>query len=44
MNAVAGLVEQLGGEVVGINFVIDLTFLRGRERLAKYDVYSLMEY
>jgi adenine phosphoribosyltransferase len=44
MNAVAGLVEQLGGEVVGINFVIDLTFLNGRERLAKYDVYSLMEY
>jgi adenine phosphoribosyltransferase len=44
MNAVAGLVERLGGEVVGINFVIDLTFLNGRERLAKYDVYSLMQY
>ena len=44
MNAVAGLVEHLGGEVVGINFVIDLTFLNGRERLAQYDVYSLMEY
>ena len=44
MNAVAGLVEQLGGEVVGINFVIDLTFLNGRERLAQYDVFSLMEY
>jgi len=44
MNAVAGLVEQLGGEVVGINFVIDLTFLNGRGRLARYDVYSLMEY
>jgi adenine phosphoribosyltransferase len=44
MSAVAGLVERLGGEVVGINFVIDLTFLNGRERLQKYDVYSLMEY
>jgi adenine phosphoribosyltransferase len=44
MNAVAGLIERLGGEVVGINFVIDLTFLKGRERLEKYDVYSLMEY
>ena len=44
MNAVAGLIEQLGGEVVGINFVIDLTFLNGRERLERYDVYSLMEY
>jgi adenine phosphoribosyltransferase len=44
MQAVAGLVEQLGGEVVGINFVIDLTFLGGRERLAQYDLYSLIEY
>jgi adenine phosphoribosyltransferase len=44
MNAVAGLVEQLGGEVVGITFVIDLTFLGGRERLSRYDLYSLMEY
>jgi adenine phosphoribosyltransferase len=44
MEAVAGLVEQLGGEVVGINFVIELTFLGGRDRLARYDVYSLMEY
>jgi len=44
MNAVAGLIERLGGEVVGINFVIDLTFLNGRERLAEYDVFSLMEY
>src|SRR4051812_42193318 len=44
VEAIAGLVTQLGGEVVGINFVIDLTFLKGRERLAQYDLYSLMEY
>jgi adenine phosphoribosyltransferase len=44
VEAIAGLVTQLGGEVVGINFVIDLTFLKGRERLAQWDVYSLMEY
>jgi adenine phosphoribosyltransferase len=44
VSAIAGLVEQLGGEVVGINFVIDLTFLGGREKLSKYDVFSLMEY
>ncbi len=44
VSAIAGLVEQLGGEVVGINFVIDLTFLGGREKLAQYDVFSLMEY
>jgi adenine phosphoribosyltransferase len=44
VEAIAGLVTQLGGEVVGINFVIDLTFLGGRERLKEYDTYSLMEY
>lgn len=44
VEAIAGLVTSLGGEVVGINFVIDLTFLGGRDRLAQYDIYSLMEY
>ena len=44
VEAIAGLVTSLGGEVVGINFVIDLTFLGGRERLKQYDLYSLMEY
>ena len=44
VSAIAGLVEQLGGEVVGINFVIDLTFLKGRERLAQYDLHALIEY
>ena len=44
VKAIAGLVEQLGGHVVGLNFVIDLTFLGGRDKLAQYDVYSLMEY
>jgi adenine phosphoribosyltransferase len=44
VNAIAGLVEQLGGEVVGINFVIDLTFLGGRDRLQQYDLFSLLAY
>jgi adenine phosphoribosyltransferase len=44
VEAIAGLVTQLGGEVVGINFVIDLAFLGGRDRLAAYDVFSLMQY
>jgi adenine phosphoribosyltransferase len=44
VKAIAGLVEQLGGYVVGINFVIDLTFLGGREKLAGYDLYTLIEY
>ena len=38
------LVEQLGGVVVGALFVIELTFLNGRERLSGYDVHALLEY
>jgi adenine phosphoribosyltransferase len=38
------LVEGLGGVVVGLLFVIELTFLEGRERLAGYDVHSLIQY
>jgi adenine phosphoribosyltransferase len=44
VEAIAGLVEQLGGHVVGINFVIELSFLEGRKRLGGYDIYSLIEY
>jgi adenine phosphoribosyltransferase len=38
------LVEQLGGQVVGVAFIIELEFLSGRERLAGYDVHSLISY
>jgi adenine phosphoribosyltransferase len=38
------LVEQLGGTVVGLAFVIELAFLHGRERLEGYDVHSLIQY
>jgi adenine phosphoribosyltransferase len=44
VQAIAGLVEQLGGHVVGINFVIELSFLEGRSRLGEYDMYSLITY
>ena len=44
VEAIAGLVEQLGGHVVGVNFVIELSFLNGRERLARHDLFSLIEY
>src|SRR5918996_4621729 len=36
------LVEQLGGEVVGVVFIIALDFLNGRERLEGYDVHALI--
>jgi adenine phosphoribosyltransferase len=44
VEAIAGLVEQLGGIVVGVCFVIELTFLGGRERLARHDLHSLIQY
>jgi adenine phosphoribosyltransferase len=38
------LVEDLDGVVAGVAFVIELTFLHGRERLDGYDVHALIEY
>jgi adenine phosphoribosyltransferase len=43
-KAKVDLVEQLGGEVVGLAFIISLEFLNGRERLEGYDVHSLIQY
>jgi adenine phosphoribosyltransferase len=43
-RALCGLVEQAGGVVAGCAFVIELAFLGGRERLADYDVHSLLSY
>jgi len=42
--AAARLVEGLGGEIVGIAFLIDLAFLNGRDKLRGHDVFSLIEY
>ena len=42
--AAARLVEEVGGEVVGLGFVIELTFLDGRKKLAGYEVASLIQY
>ena len=42
--AIKGLVEQLGGVVVGACFIIELTFLGGRERLDGLDLHSLISY
>lgn len=44
IEATIKLVEQLGGEVVGIAFLIELAYLKGRERLKGYDVFTLMTY
>jgi adenine phosphoribosyltransferase len=43
-RAVCDLVRQLGGEVVGCAFVVELAFLDGRARLEELDVRSLVVY
>jgi adenine phosphoribosyltransferase len=43
-KAKVDLVEQLGGEVVGLAFAIELEFLHGRDKLDGYDVFSLIKY
>ncbi len=43
-RATADLIEKVGGNIVGISFVIELTFLNGREKLKDYDVRSLLSY
>src|SRR5579863_5987331 len=42
--AVAKLVETLQGRVAGLGFILELDFLKGRERLQGHDVYSLIHY
>ena len=44
MKAAASLIEKVGAEVVKIAFVVELTFLNGRDKLAGYDVISLVTY
>jgi adenine phosphoribosyltransferase len=43
-EAVVRLVEKLGGNVIGLSFVIELEFLKGRHRLTGHDVFSLLKY
>jgi len=43
-RATAQLVEQLGGQVVGMGFIIELTFLEPRQKLAEYPLESLIQY
>ncbi|WP_018924154.1 adenine phosphoribosyltransferase [Salsuginibacillus kocurii] len=44
IHATINLVEQLGGEVVGLAFLIELGYLDGRAKLNDYDIYSLVSY
>ena len=42
--ATAKMVQDLGGKVVGISFLVELTFLAGREQLKDYRIHSLIQY
>jgi adenine phosphoribosyltransferase len=42
--ATCQLIEKLGGVVSGLAFVVELDFLKGRQRLAKYDIFSVLQY
>ncbi len=43
-RAKCDLVERLGGEVVGVTFIVELSFLGGREKLKEYDILSLVQF
>ncbi len=44
IEATIAMVEALGGVIVGLVFLIELSYLDGRKKLANYDVMSLMKY
>ncbi|MFF2874818.1 adenine phosphoribosyltransferase [Gottfriedia sp. NPDC057991] len=44
IEATINLVEELGGIVVGIAFLIELSYLEGRKKLEGYDIFTLMTY
>src|SRR6266566_9319367 len=43
-EATAKLATSLGAKIAGLGFVVELDFLKGREKLKQYDVYSLLRY
>jgi adenine phosphoribosyltransferase len=44
MEATVRLAKELGGEIVGLAFAVELDFLKGRDRFKDYDVYTLLHY
>jgi adenine phosphoribosyltransferase len=44
MKAACNLVENLGGKVIQISFLVELSFLNGRDKLKEYEVHSLIQY
>ncbi len=44
MEATIQLVKQLGGEIAGLGFAVELDFLKGRDKFPEFDVFSLLHY
>ncbi|TCK71945.1 adenine phosphoribosyltransferase [Acidipila rosea] len=44
MEATVKLVQQLGGEIAGLGFAVELDFLKGRAKFPEFDVFSLLHY
>ncbi|MBF0169747.1 MAG: adenine phosphoribosyltransferase [Nitrospinae bacterium] len=44
MNAAATLVEDLGGEIQELAFLVELSFLNGRSKLSRHEIHSLVKY
>ena len=43
-KAMCELVESLGGEIVQVNFLMEIEFLRGRDKMKDYPVFSVLKY
>jgi adenine phosphoribosyltransferase len=43
-KASCNLIEKLGGEVVSLAFIVELSFLNGRKKLDNYDIFSMIQY
>ena len=44
ISAAIDLITRLGGNVVGVAFLVELSFLEGRARLKDYEVFSLLQF
>lgn len=44
VSAATNLVEMLQGDIVGLCFLVELTFLNGRQRIGDYDIFSLIQF
>lgn len=44
MKAVTEMIEQLGGNIVQVNFLIELDFLKGKEKIKDQEIYSILHY